>query len=155
MNLELTRRAGPKPCTHYAIPHRQEDQTPSAAIYELTASRFLSMPGSEQGPSLISVPGARALFLPECEACNEAAFLRGREFAHIHPPSDGSFHMILSEADCAHVLDRGWGELHPLAVAGKIQPTVTMIYAARDESETDLVLEIAAASRRYALGVPT
>lgn len=150
MNLELSPRTGPKPCTHYGIPHQQRDQTPSDAIYERTASLFLAMPGTEQGASLISVPGARALFLPDCQRCNEAAFFRGREFAHIHPSYDGSFHMILSETDCAEVLDRGWGERHPLAEAGKIQPTVTMIYAARDEPEIDVILTIATASKRYA-----
>lgn len=155
MMLELPPRFGPRPQTYCGTPHHQLDQLPSARIFEQTASRFLAMPGTTQGPSLISVPGARALFLPMCAQCNEAAFFRGREFAHIHPPNDGSFHMILSEPDCVHVVDQGWGELHPLAKTGAIQLTATMIYAAREEHEISLVLEIAAASKRYAEQPPS
>lgn len=112
--------------------------------------RFLALPDTVVGGSLISVPGAVGLFLPESQPCNCDAFFKGREFAHIHPPHDGSFHMILSEVDCAHVLEQGWGELHPLAAEGRIQPTVTLIYAPRDDDEIGIVLAIAAASHRYA-----
>lgn len=152
MSLELPRRRGKKPETHFGIPHQQTDQNPGEALFEFMAERFLALPGTETGASLISVPGARALFLPECEGCNEGAFFRGREFAHIHPPSDGSFHMILSESDCEEVLDKGWGELHPWALAGKIQPTVVMIYAPRNESEIATILDIAAAAYGHARG---
>ena len=74
----------------------------------------------------------------------------GREFAHLHPPSDGSFHMILSQSDCDHVLTQGWGELHPLAARGEIRPTVLMVFAPRNRAELDIVLAIADAAHRYA-----
>jgi hypothetical protein len=151
--LKLSMRPGSKPATHYDIPHQQLDQIPSPAIYARLVDRFLQVPQTSHGPSLISVPGAQALFL-NCEGPHHpAAFLRGSEFAHVHPASDGSFHMILSAQDCSHVLERGWGELHPLAAAGKIHPTVIMIYAPRDEDEIDVVLSIVAASKRNAQSV--
>jgi hypothetical protein len=109
--------------------------------------RFVSLPGTNCGASLVSVQGAHALFLPECEPGNaRCGFIRGREFAHVHPPSDGSFHMALAPDDVAPVLKTGWGELHPWACTGRILPTITMIYAPRNEDEIDIVMMIAAAS---------
>jgi hypothetical protein len=148
--LELPHRRGPRPVTSDGIPHQQQSDTPEPELYRLMKARFLALRGTETGPSLISVPGATALFLPEHARCDPEAFFRGREFAHIHPPYDGSFHMILTERDCDAVLARGWGELHPFAESGRIQPTVTMIYAPRDEAEVATVMDIAAAAFRRA-----
>jgi hypothetical protein len=148
--LSLPSRAGPKPRTRDGIPHQQLDQNPPALVYEQLVERFLAIPETSHGPSLISVPGARALFLPDECPCNPEAFFRGREFAHVHPLNDGSFHMSLSQPDCDHVIERGWGELHPYARTGQIQPTVAMIYAPRDEAEVDTVMAIARASLQYA-----
>lgn len=150
MRLALPRRRGERPVSHYGLPHRQLDQVPSAEVYARTVERFLAMDGARRGESLISVPGAQALFLPAGAPCNPAHCMPGREFAHIHPPSDGGFHVILESEDCAHVLEQGWGELHPLAAAGKIQPTTLLIYAARDEVEIDVVLAITRAAYRHA-----
>jgi hypothetical protein len=132
------------------MPHKQLDQTPSRAIYEKLVARFLGMPGTTTGASFVSVPGARALFLKEDAPANCDAFFKGREFAHVHPASDGSFHMILSEGDCARVLEAGWGELHPLAELGKITPTALLVYAPRDDEEIETVLAIAQAAFAYA-----
>jgi len=150
MSLALSMRRGERPTTQRVIPHKQLDQTPSAQIYQKLVARFLALPGTSTGPSLVSTPGAHALFLREDVPCNHDAFFGGREFAHVHPASDGSFHMILSEADCAEVRARGWGELHPHAEAGRIQRTAVMIYAPRDDDEIATVLAIARAALAYA-----
>lgn len=150
MTLSLSPRSGARPKTYYAIPHHQLDQTPEPGLYTSLVERFLALPNTTNGPSLISVPGARALFL--CDGpCNERAFLRGREFAHVHPPEDGSFHMVLSPEDCEHVLATGWGELHPLAARGQIEKTTVMVYAPRDEAEVETVLAITGAAQRFAM----
>ena len=149
--LAIAPRPGPRPATHYGLPHQQLDQNPPRAIYDALLARFLATPDTTSGPSLISVPGARALFLG-CEGpCNETAFLRGREFVHVHPSEDGSFHMILAPDDCEAVLAAGWGELHPLAAAGRVHPHALMVYAPRDEAEIETVLAIVAAARRFAM----
>jgi hypothetical protein len=150
MTLTLAKRPGRRPATRYALPHQQLDQTPPPEIYAALLERFIAIPGTTNGPSLISVPGARALFL--CPGpCNEGAFLRDREFAHLHPPEDGSFHMILPRAECNAVLEAGWGELHPLAASGQFHPTALMIYAPRDEREIETVLAITLAARSFAM----
>ena len=151
MSLDLPRRAGARPSVSEGIPQQQIGDNPDAALHQSMKQRFLSLFAEvDIGPSRISVPGATALFLPEGCSCNQAGLMIATEFAHIHPPHDGSFHMILSEEDCALVLERGWGELHPLARTGEIQPTVAMVYAPRDEAEVEVILRIAAASHQYA-----
>jgi len=55
-------------------------------------TRAFSIPGIEDRPSEISLPGARALWLlDDIELAQPDRFLVGREFAHIHP--DGSLHI--------------------------------------------------------------
>lgn len=153
MTLLLPIRSGARPPTYDGIPHRQTGDNPSAELYRAMRERFLAIPDTVLGGSLISVPGAVGLFLPEATPCNCDAFLRGREFAHIHPANDGSFHMSLSEIDCAHIIEQGWGELHPLSARGAIQPTVIMVYAPRDEEEIEIIMAIAEASYRHAVKV--
>ena len=152
--LELPERPGPRPTTSAGIPHRQLDQTPTPALFERLRAGFLSISDAREGPSLISVPGARGLFLNDYSQCNTRyGFIRGREFAHLHPPDDGSLHMALAPDDCAQVLVRGWGELHPWAVTGRILPTIVLVYGPRDDQEVKIVLAIATASWRNAKSV--
>ena len=149
--LDLVQRAGPRPQTSAGIPHRQLDQNPDPSVYALVAARWATIPGTVQGPSGVSVPGARALFLPQCPACNDRyGFIQGREFAHLHPADDGSFHMALAPDDLQCVLAQGWGELHPWVPSGRVLPNVVMVFAARNERETQFALDIAAASMRNA-----
>ena len=148
--VSLPIRKGPRPTTHKPIPHSQIDQNPSAETYARLVERFLALPGTTTGASLISVKGAQALFVPEETRCNCDAFFRGREFAHVHPLEDGSFHMMLPEDVVMHVVEQGWGEVHPLAAQGKAPKTAVMIYAPRNEAEIEIALDLARASLRYA-----
>lgn len=149
--LELPARRGVRPATSSGIPHRQLDQNPDPALYALVSRRWTTLPGAEHGPSGISVPGASALFLPRCPVCNERyGFIQGREFAHLHPADDGSFHMALAPDDLQRVLANGWGELHPWVPSGRVLPNVAMVFAPRDESEMQIVLAIGEASLRNA-----
>ena len=148
--MNLPKRSGDKPQTHWGLPHHQQTQIPASDLYDAMKREFLSISPTTTGQSLISVPGAQALFVPECEACNEAGLMIGREFAHIHPPHDGSFHMVLSPGDAEHVLEQGWGELHPYSASGKIEQRVVMVYAPRDTDEIEVIMQIAHASHAHA-----
>ena len=153
--LELLRRTGARPRTSEGIPHRQLDQNPDPSVYALVAARWADMPGTVQGPSGVSVPGACALFLPQCPVCNDRyGFIHGREFAHLHPAEDGSFHMALAPDDLQCVLAHGWGELHPWVPSGRVLPNVVMVFAPRNEREAHFVFDIAAASMRNACSGP-
>lgn len=75
-------------------PHQQIDQNPQPETYELLVSRAFDFPHVERRASAISVPGAQALWLSDEVGSGPAeAFLIGREFAHLHPPYDGSLHL--------------------------------------------------------------
>ncbi|RII09338.1 hypothetical protein DSC45_31170 [Streptomyces sp. YIM 130001] len=75
-----------------------------------------------------------------------AAVLRGDsvtgEVAHFHRPQ-GSLHLHLHPADVRPVVERGWGELHPLAGRlANLPASYTLLYAPRDPTELDTVATI-------------
>ncbi len=81
------------------------------------------------------------------------AFIKDNEFAHVHPSYDGSMHMMLPE-DVAHeVVQKGWGEPHPLVPEGRMPPTLVMVFGPRDEAELNVVLQLVDASYKFARGV--
>jgi hypothetical protein len=84
--------------------------------------------------------------------CAGEAFLIGREFAHVHPPYDGSMHMMLPPEAVDEVLAKGWGEPHPMARRGLIPPTAVMVYAPRDAAEVEAILHMIGVSYRFACG---
>ena len=61
----LLQRSGPRPRTTPTNPHTQLEQNPDTSIVVELARRVFSLPGVEERPSAISVPGARALWLRE------------------------------------------------------------------------------------------
>ena len=122
--LKLPYRQGKKPQTHFGLPHSQLDQNPSSEIYAKLKAQMFDFEFVERRPSVISVPGAEALWLLEegGHSCEEA-FKRGNEFAHVHPPDDGSLHLMLPASDVSELLLRGWAEHHPLVIKGLLPPT--------------------------------
>ncbi|MFQ5913483.1 MAG: hypothetical protein ACE5JS_09895 [Nitrospinota bacterium] len=151
--LSLPNRPGTKPWTSPTNPHQQLDQNPPAEIYALLKERAFDFLHVERRPSQISVPGAEALWLTEEKGPHRGdAFMIGKEFAHVHPPYDGSMHMALSQEDGREVSDKGWGELHPMVLRGDIQTNTVLVYGPRDEAELDVIMQILSASYRFARG---
>ncbi|MEM1443027.1 MAG: hypothetical protein AAGF67_11840 [Verrucomicrobiota bacterium] len=155
MNTEFTlpQRTGPKPETTNELPHSQLTQHgPDEIVAKLHRFCF-SLPEVQNEPSLISVPGARALVFHECVECNEKAFMVGREFAHIHPkPDHGSMHVMLPEKDAEEVVKHGWGEDHYLVTLGKFPPGLVLVFSPRNDAELEVVQSIVKRSHEYALG---
>ena len=133
------------------MPHTQLDQNAPAELQELLFERVRRLPGVSVAPSRVSVPGARA-FVLENQPDRPEAFMAGGEFAHLHPPADGSLHLMLSEGDAREVIAKGWGELHPAAREGLLSGAAVMIFGPRDEDELDVVWQIIEASYRFARG---
>lgn len=128
------------------MPHAQASQQAPPALQDALAERALALPGVSEAPSRVSVPGARAFVLDEEAAAGPPeAFQAGREFAHLHPPHDGSLHMTLPAELAAEVYDRGWGEPHP--VSG-----TPLIFGPRDEKELEVVWRLLRASYQFAAG---
>ena len=151
--IELPPRIGPKPTTTDYAPHEQLDQNPTSETYALLKDKAFSFPLVERRPSIISVPGAEALWLkkvPE-QGCAEA-FMRGNEFAHVHPPYDGSMHAMLPLEAVRDLLKKGWGEMHPLVRTGALPQTSVMVFGPRDEEELEIILHILSVSYDLARG---
>jgi hypothetical protein len=143
-------RAGPRPRTTAINPHTQLDQNAPPDLQERVFDLARSLPGVATGPSAISVPGARAFCLPACTQASHDAFLAGREFAHIHPPRDGSLHMTLPPAIIDKVIANGWAELHPLAGRHGLPANIVMVYGPRDAEELTVVADLVRASHAWA-----
>src|SRR5688572_9448938 len=90
----VQKRPGPRPTTTSTNPHTQLDQNAPIPLQEKVFELGKSLAEVEVGPSLVSVPGARAFHLPNC-AHQPEAFMVECEFAHLHPSHDGSLHMTL------------------------------------------------------------
>jgi len=149
----LPKRRGPRPRTTPTNPHTQLDQNPEREVVNELARMVFALPGVEERPSAISVPGARALWLREnVSAGPQEAFMIGREFAHIHPMPDGSLHAALPPEAAQEAMDKGWAEQHPVARMGYIPRNVVMIYAPRDAEEIEVVAGLVEEAYRYAGG---
>lgn len=151
--LALPNRPGPRPRTTGVNPHQQLDQhAPPHLLVELAQYCF-ELAHVIERPSMVSVSGARALCLDRAGAGGpRAAFLIGREFAHIHPPPEGSMHLALPADVAREVIEKGWGEPHPAAHLALIPPSVIMLYAPRDERELKVVIAVVTESYRFARG---
>lgn len=151
--LTLTSRKGPKPETLMRLPHSQLSQHgPDKVIDKLHAWCF-SLPNVNEENSGISVPGSRALILADAVPGNDAAFMIGREFAHIHPkPDNGSMHIQMHPDDAQATIDTGWGEDHYLVTQGVLPKGLIMVYSPRDENELETVKRIITRSYEFATG---
>ena len=150
----LPNRRGSRPRTTPTNPHTQLEQNPQPEMVEELAWRVFGLPGVEERPSAISVPGARALWLQDkLPAGPREAFMIGREFAHIHPLPDGSLHAALPPDVAQEAISMGWAEQHPVARLGYIPKNVVMIYAPRDVQEVEVVAGLVIDAYRYASGV--
>ncbi len=146
------RRPGARPSTTPTNPHTQLTQNAPADLQERVFAFASSLVGVETGPSLVSVPGARALHLPAPFGGAREAFMVEREFAHLHPPSDGSLHMALPPDVVDRVIENGWAERHPLAGRHGFPANIVMVYGPRDDDELSAVEDLVRASHAFAAG---
>jgi luciferase-like monooxygenase len=75
-----------------------------------------------------------------------------REFAHLHPPSDGSLHLVLAPDVVDSAIENGWAERHPLAGRHGLPANIVMVYGPRDDDELRVVADLVRASHAFAAG---
>lgn len=170
----LPAREGDRPETGPSVPHVQLTQNSPARLREELKRRMSAdLPGTVTGPSEISDPekmrrwmatarprtpvpdevpdeNAFAVFLDGSAPPEGAVLMPPRlvaEFAHVHP--DGSLHVSLSEEDQRDLLDKGWGERHPLYAP---DVNVVMLFAPRTDEELTVAWTVVQAAYRYATG---
>jgi phospholipase/carboxylesterase len=146
------RRSGPRPDTTSTNPHTQLTQNAPRELQERVLDFARSLTGVVVGPSLVSVPGARAFHLPAESPKARDCFMVDHEFAHLHPPSDGSLHMSLPSTIVDAVIASGWAERHPLAGKHGLPNNIVMVFGPRDENELAVVKDLIRASYELATG---
>lgn len=147
----LPERPGSRPRTTGTNPHMQLEQNAPAEHWAELARRAFALPDVEERPSLVSVPGARALWLREgVPAGPGEAFMARREFAHIHPLPEASIHLALPPELAREAVEKGWAEPHPMARRGYVPDTIVMIYGPRDTDEVEIAWTLLRASYQFA-----
>lgn len=146
----LLQRMRPRPLTNKNMPHSQIGIRPMPEVNEELFRRVYSLPDVSNHPTVISVPGARALWLHEdLPLAHPEVIARGREFAHIHP--DGSLHVALPPERANEAVRKGWAEPHPLAKYMGIDGMV-MLYTPLDMDELEVVLGLILDSYNFVTG---
>lgn len=134
---ELPIRKGERPATTTINPHMQLNQQPEDLTYIKNLMEWaFSLEHIDKKPSGVSVPGSQAMCIQQdykCKSCN--AFMIGNEFAHFHPKPDYSMHLGLPKAIAEKLIEKKWGEWHPLILKGLLPPNIIMLYAPRNETE--------------------
>ncbi|OXM68490.1 luciferase domain-containing protein [Amycolatopsis vastitatis] len=147
--FDIPDRCGHRPSTSAAPPHQQLSQTAPFHLQQELYRQCCALAGTVAHPSLVSVPGARALSMPD--AASRGEFMVRREFFHLHPSYDGSMHLSLPPRAARVVVERGWGEPHPIAGIHLPAGTV-LLYGPRDRSEVDICLIVVQYSASHLRG---
>lgn len=149
--MSLPQRVGPPPETQGHLPHSQLTQHGPDEVIQKLHDFCFAFPYVKNEKSGISVPGSRAMILEDGVPCDQAAFMIGREFAHIHPaPDNGSMHLMLPPDVARDVIAAGWGEDHYLVTQGQLPPGFIMVFSPRDEVELETVKQIVTRSYNFA-----
>jgi hypothetical protein len=153
-DVQLPARSGRRPETTSTNPHQQLAQTAPPKIQEELWRRMTGLEGVRTGRSGISLPESRAVHLdPGLARGPRKAFLVGTEFAHLHGAADGSLHVTLPPAVAGEAIDKGWGELHPMARQGLAPTTLVMLYGPRNELELETIWMLVETSYAFARGL--
>lgn len=148
---ETTTRHGDAPLVSTGTPHQQLTQAAPFHLQEELYRRCCRMLDAEAHPSLVSVPGARALSVRAPVLRPDGRFMARREFFHLHPSYDGSMHVCLPLSSARRAMANGWADFHPLA--GKLLPRGTVLfYGPRDEVELETCWSVVQQAFAHARG---
>jgi len=151
-DFALPEREEPRPQTGDHVPHLQlSDKSPPEFVGELMQWAVNQFPDVREEPTRISVSTTRALWLDESvSVTHDDAFMPpagGREFAHVH--ADGSMHLCVSDEAVSELVEKSWGEPHPMKNEGVNE---VLCYAPRTREEIEIVKLALIESYRYATG---
>ena len=134
------------------MPHTQIGVQPVPEVNAELYRRAFSLPGVLNRPTVISVPGARALWLDATvPLAHPELILAGREFTHIHP--DGSMHLTLPVERAREAIAAGWAEPHPIAAQVGVEGMV-LVYTPRTFEELEVLWGLVLDSYCYLTGLP-
>jgi hypothetical protein len=147
----LPERSGPRTQTTGTVPHVQIDVEPVTTVNDELLRRAFALPGVEDRPTIVSLPGAKGMWLSDNIAlAHPEAIVSGREFAHIHP--DGSLHAPLPYERALEVAEKGWGERHPWADEREGWEGFVMLYTPLSMEELDITFQLIVESYNHVTG---
>ena len=147
----LPERSGPRTQTSGTVPHVQIDVEPVGAVNDELFRRAFALPGVEDRPTIVSLPGTRGMWLKDDIAlANPQAIVAGREFAHIH--TDGSLHAPLPFERALEIAEKGWGERHPWADERDGWDGLVMLFTPQSMEELDIAFQLIVESYNYVTG---
>jgi phospholipase/carboxylesterase len=132
------------------MPHTQIGIEPVPAVNAELYRRAFSLPGVTNRPTVVSIPGARGLWLDEAiPLAHPEVIVAGREFTHIHP--DGSMHLTLPADRAREAIAMGWAELHPIARQLDMDGLV-LVYTPRSFDELEVLWALVLDAYEYVTG---
>ena len=174
-------RDGPRPFTTAGVPHIQVDVDPVPEVDETLRARAFALPGVENRPTVVSLPGGRGLWLvEEVTLAQPELILRGREFSHFH--TDGSLHVPLpvgraceavgststrtgaSTFRCRSVerlttrridtrrSEAGWAVFHPWVDREEVPDGLVMLFTPQSNEEAEVTLQLIVDSYNFITG---
>ena len=144
-------RTGKKINTSGAVPHVQVGVDPDPKIVSELMAQIFKLPGVENRPTIVSLPGARGMWLTDDVDIKHAeVIVKGREFAHIHP--DGSSHIPLPPDRAKESEDKGWSELHPWANEQPGWEGLVLLFTPATSDDLEIVLQLIVESYNFVTG---
>ncbi|XXH04347.1 hypothetical protein Hte_010761 [Hypoxylon texense] len=160
----LPPRRGPRPqVPAFVGPQRQTSQQATTATRARQEAFLHAFAAANPGkvrvrPSNLEGPLFSSLWLGEGDGDGVAAPVVRDEIRRLngefaHPHGEGSTHLVLSVADAAEAIEKGWAERHRMSGVGSLMPWgFVLVYAPRDEAEWEVWKGFVLASARYVLG---
>lgn len=151
ITLHLTERAGTRTLTSGTVPHVQINVEPIPAVFDELIRMAFSLPGIENRPTIVSLPGTRGMWISDgIPLAHPEVIVSGREFAHIHP--DGSLHAPLPFERALEVSEKGWGERHPWADERAGWDGLVMLFTPQSEAELEIIFQLIVESYNHVTG---
>ena len=150
-NTPLPERSGTRIQTTGRVPHTQIGFDPVAEVNAALFKFAFMLPGLQERPTIVSLPGATGMWLTDdVPVVKPAAIVSGREFAHIH--SDGSLHVPLPLERARELEQKGWGERHPWADRNAGWEGLVMLYSASNADELKILVQLVTESYNHVTG---
>ena len=147
----LPERANPPPYTSSRVPHIQVGVEPVPAVDAALMQRVSMLPGVVIRPTVVSLPGAKGLWLLEdVPLARPDVIVRGREFAHIHP--DGSLHASLPPKRAQEAVTAGWAVWHPWAQQRSGWEGFIMLFTPLSMQELEVTFQLIVDSYNHVTG---
>ena len=149
----LPQRRGEAPKIGEWFPQFQfSDLSPDDIRDQLWGWTFTNFDDVTEEDTRISVPTSRAMWLDlKVTAAHEDAFMPppgSREFCHMH--LDGSIHAVVANDVEDEIMHKNWGKRHPLYHSHGVKEVI--VYAARDDTELEILKLVITKSYEYATG---